>query len=84
MTLLASVLSLLAALCVYLTSSKQCLRASPLAPGWRFGGIALAIIGFVAWTQAISIPAAIFASLTCWMAAFVILPYVGWSLRPRC
>lgn len=84
MTLLASVLSLLAALCVYLTSSQQRLRAAPLARTWRFAGLALAIVGFVAWARAISIPAAIFASLTCWMAAFVLLPYVGWSLRERC
>jgi hypothetical protein len=84
MILLASLLSMLAALCVYLTSTKQQLRAAPLAPAWRFVGLALAIVGFVAWARAISVPAAICASLTCWMAGFVLPPYIAWGLRTRC
>lgn len=84
MTLLASVLSILAAVCVYLASAKQTLRATPLAPVWRFVGLALAIAGFLIWSRAISVPAAIFASLTCWMAGFVLPPYIGWGLRTRC
>lgn len=84
MTVLASLLSIVAALCVYLTSAKQTLRASALAPYWRLVGLALAIVGFVVWARAISIPAALFASVTCWMAGFVLPPYIGWGLRKRC
>jgi hypothetical protein len=84
MTFLASLLSILAAVCVYLTSNQQRLRAVPLASPWRFVGLALAVIGFVVWARAISVPAAICASLTCWMAGFVLPPYIAWGLRTRC
>ena len=84
MTLLACLMSILAALCLYLTSSQQRVRAAPLASPWRYVGVALAIAGLVVWARAISVPAAIFASLTCWMVAFVLLPYIAWGLRPRC
>ena len=80
MTLLACLLSIFAALCVYLTSAKQRLRTSPLRTRWRLVGTALAIAGFVIWARAISVPAAIFASLTTWMAAFVALPYIAWGV----
>jgi hypothetical protein len=79
MTFLACLLSILAALCVYFTSSKQRLRAAPLGTRWRFAGAALAIAGIVIWARAISVPAAILASLTTWMTAFVLLPYIAWA-----
>jgi hypothetical protein len=79
MTLLACLLSIFAALCVYLTSDRQRLRAAPLDPRWRLAAAALAIAGLVIWARAISVPAAIFASLTSWMTAFVLLPYIAWA-----
>ena len=82
MTLLACVVSAVAALCVYLASGQQRLTRTKFHWSWRVGGLVLGVLGIWLWTSTASVAASIFAALTVWMTAFVVLPYISWVRQP--
>ena len=81
MSFLACLLSVVAAVCVYLTASQQSLRSTPLDSRWRIVGVVLAVVGCVLWARVISTPSAVFASMSTLMTVWVLLPYIGWRLN---
>jgi hypothetical protein len=82
MTFLACVVSAVAALCVYLASDQQRLTRAKFHWSWRIAGFVLAGLGIWLWTSTTSVAASIFAALTVWMTAFVVLPYISWVRQP--
>lgn len=83
MTLLACLISAIAALCVYLPSPHQRLFRAQFGRGWRAAGLALGVAGIGLWMVDIGPVAAMFASLSVWMTAWVLLPYLSWARGAR-
>ena len=81
MSFFACLLSVAAAVCVYLTANNQNLRSTPLPARWRIVGVVLGVLGCVLWTRVISTPSAVFASVSTLMTVWVLLPYLGWRLN---
>ena len=80
----AFLVSALAPLCVYLASDQQRIIDAPLHKAWRAIGLVLAIAGACIWSTIVSSnAAAIFASLTVWISAYVVLPYISWVRHPQ-
>lgn len=79
----AWLVSAIAPLCVYLASEEQRLTRVPLHKAWRVIGLLLALTGASLWTTVFSnAAAAIFASLSIWTTAYVVLPYISWVKAP--
>ncbi len=80
---LACFVSGVAPLCVYLASDEQRITRTPLHKAWRVIGVVLALAGAGVWSTIVSSnAAAIFASATVWMTAYVVLPYISWIRQP--
>ncbi|MEJ1965706.1 MAG: hypothetical protein WDO56_30830 [Gammaproteobacteria bacterium] len=79
----ACLVSALAPLCVYLASEEQRLIRAPLHKAWRVIGLLLAVAGVGIWSAVFNSPAsAIFAALSVWTTAYVVLPYISWVKAP--
>lgn len=70
--------SLAGAVLVYLASARQGLLAMPLPAGWRVAAVILLALGMAAWIVVAGVGAGVTAALTCWMLAWVMLPYLAW------
>jgi hypothetical protein len=79
----ACFVSSVAPLCFYLTSDEQRLTRIPLHKAWRGVGLILALAGTGIWSTVVSSnAAAVLASATVWMTAYVVLPYISWIRQP--
>jgi hypothetical protein len=78
MSLCALLLSFAGAALVYLASAQQGLLARPLPGNMRVPATILLGAGVAAWIAAAGPGAGIAAALTCWMLAWVALPYLAW------
>jgi hypothetical protein len=74
----ALLLGMAGAALVYLASARQGLLAQPLPAGTRIPAAILLAASAAAWVEAAGIGAGIVAALTCWMLAWVLLPYLAW------
>ena len=81
-SLLACLVSALAPVCVFLSSSEQRITQTPLHRVWRTIGFVLAGGGVLLWSTTVSTPAAFFASASLWATAYVVLPYISWVKLP--
>jgi hypothetical protein len=78
MNLCALLLVVAGAVLIYLASARQGLLSRPLPGGMRVAAVILLAAGVAAWIAAAGIGAGIAAALTCWMLAWVALPYLAW------
>ena len=79
---IATVLGALAACCFYLAAPQQRLRASPLAHGWRYVSVALAVLASALWIASLDTMAGAFSALNAVMTGAVLVPYLVWMVRP--
>lgn len=82
MSVLACLISVLAPVCVYLSSAEQRITQAPLPRVWRTIGFVLAGAGVLLWSTTVSTPAAFFASASMWATAYAVLPYISWVKLP--
>lgn len=78
MNFFALLLGVAGAALIYLASARQGLLAKPLPGSVHVLATALLAAGVAAWIAAAGIGAGIAAALTCWMLAWVALPYLAW------
>jgi hypothetical protein len=79
---IASVLAVFAALCWYLSAPQQRLLKAATGRGWRYLGLAAAVVAMALWIACLDSMSGIVSVLTAIMFGAVALPFVAWWLRP--